>query len=179
MQNWLKNPQRSIDEKISYFYRVNIRLTVYYTDELIARHQIRNIDSFGLTRMINQEGEINCVIVNENRVYICPKIRFNAVVQQNHTSLTRGAAVDFSGSLRKKFSKTLNKCVWILDNQSGHYKTRASKIITCLKAFQDNNIGINEDLYVEGHVSWVANGIKKYKFARKQALKLLNDMEKL
>ena len=132
-----------LQRKIEILKESDFNVVKYFNRENLQNYKVENIQSIDqIPGIMPTNGLQNCVVVNEGNVYVHPKIKSeHSVIGINHSSLSFGNNVDFAGSLVNRDGR------WVLNNTTGHYGTRPSKISACLKAFAENNISIaNLDL---------------------------------
>jgi hypothetical protein len=134
----LSSAKVSVDEKLNILREHKVSLIRYFSKENIGRYQVQNMGSMDSIPDIRDGGEQNCVVVSDSLVYVIPKVRSSpSMIGVNHSSLCYGKNVTFAGSLVKRGDR------WVLNNTTGHYGTRASKISAGLEAFIRNNISID------------------------------------
>jgi hypothetical protein len=134
----LSSADVGVREKLNILQAYKLSLIRYFSKENIGQYQVQNMDSIDSIPGIRDGGKQNCVVVNDSLVYVIPKVYPSPImIGVNHSSLCYGRSVTFAGSLVKREDR------WVLNNMTGHYGTRASKLSAALAAFIRNNISID------------------------------------
>ncbi len=168
--------ERSNERKIRILKDSGFNVVKYFHPINLQNYRVTNIQSIDQIPGIKPDETQNCVVVNGGNVYVHPKVKSApSTTGVNHSSLSFGRGVDFAGSLVKRNDR------WVLNNTTGHYGTRPSKIIACLQAFIKNKISI-ENLDVE---HWILIDASKpddnasYQIETLPAVTLLARMDRL
>ncbi len=166
----------SDQRKIEILKESGFNVVKYFNPQNKERYRVSNVQSIDAIPGIIPDGVQNCVVVNRGKVYVHPKVKSQpSITGVNHSSLSRGQGVDFAGSLVKRGAR------WVLNNTTGHYGTRPSKIVVCLRAFIANRIPI-EDLDLEHWILMDASrpdDESSYQIEVVSAVELLERMNRL
>jgi hypothetical protein len=174
MQAYLKSQQIEsftdlpVIEKLKHLEKANVRVTRYFSEENLKRYEL-DIDATLATNLTDifcmdgsaliKGGHQNCLVVLNNRVYICPKIRCvtgaidnevllssehdeaikRGTIGHSHSSLSSGHEVSFAGSVVQEKDGT-----WQWNNLSGHYVTDAYQTRALLIVLQDKGMDLSK-----------------------------------
>ncbi|MDR3501161.1 MAG: hypothetical protein P4L79_01085 [Legionella sp.] len=174
MQVYLKSQQiesftdLTIIEKLEHLEKANVRVTRYFSEENLKRYEldVNATLATDLTDIFCMDGSAlikgghqNCLVIQDNRIYICPKIRCvtgaiddevllssepdvaikKGTIGHSHSSLSSGHEVSFAGSVVHEKDGT-----WQWNNLSGHYVTDAYQMRALVTALQDKGMDLSK-----------------------------------
>lgn len=115
--------------------------------------------------LLKKDDHENCVVMQNNRIYICPKIRSKlgpicseviagtesstspGLIGVSHSSLSLNGRIQFAGA----FFHTAEHG-WVLDNSSGHYTTHAYQFRVLLEKLEEQGV-LLENLTIRMFIS--------------------------
>lgn len=157
-----------IEKKVEILCYARVKVIKYFSTLNLKNCELNVGDSdFGKTGNIVTRGGLllikgdheNCVIMQNNRIYVHPKIRSKlgdiasevglsnevgvsnpvGLIGVSHSSLSSNKRVQFAGA----FFHT-EKRGWVLDNSSGHYTTRPYQLRIFLEKLAEQGVKLEE-----------------------------------
>lgn len=157
-------PDLPAKTKLEHIQKADVRLIRYFSDENLQDYELDVNAQQDLSQLFTKngmallkDGQQNCVVVCQNRIYVHPKVRSSkgvsltleqdtdkvssssqGVIGTSHSSLSQGKVVSFAGSIvwDKKYG-------WLLENTSGHYVTRPHQIKALIMALERSGIDLS------------------------------------